>query len=355
MTLVRRTIVALLLVPPAFEGTVRLDDWARFGVPFSSGATNVMDLRIDDAMGRHARPSSAYRKFRINSLGFRGPEVTPEELRARPLVVVSGASESFGLYESEGREWPRQLADSLARRCGAGAPTVLNAALAGMSLPTVMQDLERRVLPLGPELVVYYPQAAQYLFEQVPHAAPVDRESGPLSPWRLRSYARLREEFKGMVPEALLDLNRRRQTVRLRAEGEALFPALPVERLDSLDAHLRSLVGIVRRGGSEIALVIPRHRLSDTTAVSEQRWLRAWELILPKATGALILSFTDSAEARIRTIASDSAVRLIDPPFPSGPERRSLFADPNHFTDRGAALMASTGNAVVAELLRCAR
>lgn len=355
MIAIRRVIVPLLFAPLAFEGTVRLDDWVRFGVPFSSGATNVMDLRVDDAQGRHARPSAAYRKFRINSLGFRGPEVSTEELASRPLVVVSGASESFGLYESVGREWPRQLADSLALRCAAPPPTVLNAALAGMSLPTVLQDVERRVLPLGPELVVYYPQPAQYLFEKVPQAARIDRESAPLSPWRLRSYARLREEFKGMVPAALLDYNRRRQTAQLRSGGEELFPALPVPRLDSLDAHLRSLVGLVRRGGSEIALVIPRHRLSDTITVSEQRWLRAWELILPKATGALILAFTDSAEARIRMIAADSSVRLVDPPFPTGPERILFFADPNHFTDRGAALMASGASAVVGALLECER
>lgn len=352
----RRILIPLLLVPPAFELTVRLDDWARFGVPITSGATHIMDLRVTDSLGRHARPGAVYRKFKINNLGFRGPDVTDESLRELPLVVVTGASESFGMFESPGREWPRQLADSLGARCAPASAIVLNAAFAGMSLPTVRQDIERRIAPLGPELIIYYPQPTQYLFERVPRPAPASTEPPePLSPWNLRALPRLREDFKGMLPGALLDLNRQRETEALREAGESLFTSLPLERLDTLETHLRALVGTVRRAGAEMAFVVPRHRLADTTSVENQRWLRAWERINPKAPGHMILEFFDEGEARIRRVAADSGVQLIDPPFSPGSARNLEFADPNHFTDAGAAVLANGASTVVAATLGCDR
>jgi hypothetical protein len=332
-----------------------MDDWLRFGAPMTSGAADIMHLGVTDSLGRHARAGTTYRKFHINALGFRGPEVTPAELHAGPLVVVSGASETFGLFESPRHEWPRQMADSLAVRCEE-PPVVLNAAFAGMSLPTVHQDVRRRVLPLGPDLIVYYPQPSQYLFERVPRPSPPSsKPPEPLSPWNLRALPRLREDFKRMLPEAALDLNRQRETAQARAAGEALFPELPTDRLDSLEAHMRALVGTVRAGGAEIALVIPRHRLTDTTTVENKRWLRAWESINPKAPGRMIIEFFAAGEERVRAVAADSGVRLIDPAFADGAARDAQFADPNHFTDEGAAVMAGGASSVVGDLLGCGR
>ncbi len=346
--------MALLIVPPAFEAAVRVDDFVRFGVPLTSGATNIMDLRMDDSLGRHGRPSTAWRKFHMNALGFRGPEVSAEALRSRAIVVTAGASETFGLYETERREWPRQLEDSLARICPAAPPVVLNTAFAGMSLPTVMQDLELRVFPLKPRVVIYYPQSTVYLFGRTPFPAPRTNRSPPLSPWSLRSFMRLRESVKKIVPEWVVDRNRERQAAE-ELGNDTRFATLPIERLDSLEANLRDLVGRVRRSGAQLALVIPQERVGDTTIVSELRWLRAMEAVNPKASGAMILTFADSAEVRIRRVAADSGVRLIDPPYPEGAERMGFFADPQHFTDRGAARLAGGAAPVAASMLGCAR
>ena len=349
-----RLLAAAVLIPVAFELTVRMDDWARYGVPISSGATGVEDLRVVDSLGRHARPGTAFRKYHINALGFRGPEVSAEDLRTRSMVVVSGASESFGLYESEGREWPQQLSDSLNRRCAARPVTVMNAAFVGMALPTVIQDLQRRVLPLHPAVIVYYPEPTQYLAGDVPRLSPSSTDPPPsLSPWRLRSQPRLRDDLKGVMPAALLDYLRRRDTEQERSAGETLFSKLPVERLDSMEAHLRTLVGTARSGGAAIAMVMPQHRFSDTTSVAERRWLRAWERFTPKATGSLILSFSARADERIRAVAADSGVPLVEPRFPAGVNRALMFADPNHFTDRGAAILAAAASNVVSRALGC--
>lgn len=201
MTAAGRALFLLVLVPVAFEATVRFDDWARYGVPLSSGATNLMDLRIEDSLGMHARPSTSFRKLHINRLGYRGPEVTEASLRSGPLVVVSGASETLGLHESENREWPRQLDDTIANRCKSAHVSVLNAAFAGMSMPTVTNDIRRRVSAVRPDLVVYYPQPSQYLYGTSPSAVrPSSEPASALPWWRMRTPARMRQAVKGEVP-----------------------------------------------------------------------------------------------------------------------------------------------------------
>jgi lysophospholipase L1-like esterase len=354
MIFIKRLLIPLLVFLPAFEFTVRVDDLARFGVPLDSRVTMLEDLLVTDSVGQHARPSSTFQKFHINSLGFRGAEISDSALHSRPLIVVSGASESFGLYETAGREWPRQLADSLDRRCWVAPVTVLNAAIAGMSLPTVIQDVQLRLVPLKPKVIVYYPSPSGYLRRGVPRPSRrAVQPPGDLSPWRSRALPRVRDALRNVVPERVLDYMRRADTRRLRASGETLFPSLPVERLDSLEAHLRMLVGTARRGHAEVVLVLPYHRFADTSSMEQRRWLRAWERQVPKASGAILLSFSEMAGARVRAVAADSAVPLVDPALAMHPERAILFADPTHLTDRGAAIVAGGVAASVAPLLGC--
>ena len=351
---VLRSLLLLLLVPPAFELTVRLEDWARFGVPFDSRVTTIDDLSVVDSVGQHARPGTTFKQFRINALGFRGAEIPQAILRSRPLVITSGASETFGSYESPNHEWPRQMADSLASRCGPDRVTVLNAAFAGIALPTVIQDVQLRLLPMHPRVIVYYPTPSQYLYARSPLPSP--RSTHPpkdFSRWRSRALPRLRDALKSAIPAPVLEFLRRRDTERARESGEGLFPSLPIERLDSIEAHLRILVGTVRRGGSALVLMIPQNRFADTASIDERRWLRAWEHMMPKASGAMLLSFGELARARVRVVASDSGMTVIDPGLMARSDHPALFADYLHFTDRGAAIVGGAVSTRVAALLGC--
>ena len=124
------TVLLLLVGLLSVEITVRIDDWAQHGVPLTEGANSLDDLMVRDSLGVHSRASTRFRQFRINSLGFRGAEVSARALDTAKVIVVSGASETFGLYESDGKEWPRQLEDSLAMRCGSGRRRAQSRALA---------------------------------------------------------------------------------------------------------------------------------------------------------------------------------------------------------------------------------
>lgn len=345
-------VACLLVGAVALECTVRLDDWAQYGVPFASPARRLGELLVRDSLGLHARPGGQFRQFRINAAGFRGPEVNltvPGQLR----IVTAGASETFGLYEPAGKEWPRQLEDSLRVSCGANRVVVLNGAFAGMSLPTVRQDYERRLRPLKPQVVVYYPTPMQYLESaELPKAAAPAAESPPLQPWGSRAVPRFRDAFKRAVPEPLLDLLRQLDTRRQQtAAGTKARLAAEPERLDAFDRDLRVLVGSYRAGGSAPVLVIHRHRFRDTSSTADRRLLRAWERYYPLYTAGALLAFDDSAAARMHRLGADSGIVVVDPLPSLEPVRDSAFADFSHFTALGASAMAASVAGAVRQLV----
>ncbi len=344
----------LALVLLGSEAAVRIEDWITWRTPFSSGIRAVADLAVTDRTGRHPAAGSSFRKWQINSLGTRGPE--PDATRRRPRVLLLGASESFGLYESPGQEFARQLADSLsAAGC---AIDVLNAAFPGMSLPTVEQDLRLRLAPTGATVAIYYPTPPQYVDDAPPKAVKLDSSgSGRLtiSALRPRFAARARDAFKSAMPRAIQDYFRGRDIASSRAKwpADSIYTTVPEGRAALFERDLRHLVGTMRVLGMTPVLVTHANAFIGTPPAAADR-LRAWERFYPRATGATLVAFDSAANDRIRRIAVDSGAILVDAwqAFRGRPAE-SMFADFSHFTDAGAARMASVLRPPVAQAVGC--
>ena len=90
------------------------------GCPSPSPYGSEVDLVMHDSLGMHGRPGAQYLKWTLNALGTRGPEVSPRPGPGVLRVVATGASETFGQSEGPGREYPRQLEDSLRARLADG-------------------------------------------------------------------------------------------------------------------------------------------------------------------------------------------------------------------------------------------
>ncbi len=353
--------VGLVVFGIAFELTARLDDLIRYGMPVTSPYGAEEDLVVHDSLGVHGRPGAQYLKWSLNALGTRGPEVS---LRPSPgvlRVVATGASETFGQSEGPGKEYPRQLEDSL-RAAVADGPTapfrqveVLNAAFFGMSLPTATQDVRLRVGGFSPRVVVLYPTSVQYLNEALPQAEPP--ASGPSRPLGLKSVlwprvvARLREALKRVAPwswrEWLWQAQVRRQLARHEAGWR--YTDVPADRLAAYDADLRAFVGAVRSIGAEPVLATHAN-LFVGGDVSDSTLLSAWQRFYPRPEGHVILAF-DSAGAEVtRRVAGDSGVALanVRAALTNCP---ACFADYAHFTDEGAARVAGVVAAAVEQAL----
>ncbi|MBV6521921.1 MAG: hypothetical protein MNPFHGCM_02065 [Gemmatimonadaceae bacterium] len=351
-----RKVVAVLglivLVAIAAEVTVRVEDWVRYRAPLGRSLRDQSDLSILDATGRHPMAGRRFQKWSINSVGTRGPEPDPSRVGSR--VIVAGASETFGLYESPNAEYPRQLADTLAR-LGCSAD-VLNAGFPGMSLPTVDQDLRLRLSGLKPRVVVYYPTPQQYA-EELPHAVIPDSSGRPTAPepaWRLRFTSRAYNQLKAMLP-FVSDFLRRRDIAAKRAgkPDSWLYRTIPEGHVNAFEADLRTLVGSIRSSGATPVLVTHANGFSGSLPMGGNT-LRAWERFYPRATGEALVQLDSLTADRIRRVAADSGVALVDAwqAF-HGVRAKDYFADFSHFTDRGAGRMAGLLAPVVAASLGC--
>src|SRR5271168_4781679 len=79
------------------ELCTRFDDLVSFGAPIWQvySSNNLFEY---DSFGKRGRPNASYKKWRLNTLGFRGPELQKDRFR----IVCLGESETFGLYEQPG-------------------------------------------------------------------------------------------------------------------------------------------------------------------------------------------------------------------------------------------------------------
>lgn len=347
-------VLAVVLVA-ALEITSRIDDWIRYGVPPWSRVTSEDDLVVRDAFGQHGRADVAFKNWTMNSVGMRGPNVTRAKEAGTLRVVTAGASETFGLRESPGQEFPRQLEDSLehwfrTHTCGPERlqrAEVLNAALLGMSLPTVDQDLRLRVSLLKPDVVVLYPTPVQYLWVDLPAASTPDTSGrDERLPERrvfvLRSMLRLYDALRASEPRWLSDWLQRQHIVReVRAHPPGWkYASLPEPRLAAYDSAVRRTIGTIRRIGA--APVIVTHANAMAGAPRDPVLLLHWERMYPRATGNLLVDFDSAASLVTARAARDSAVTLVDlmAEFRARRHGPAAFADYAHFTDAGASFVA---------------
>jgi GDSL-like Lipase/Acylhydrolase family len=152
--------VLLCLLFLLCEGGLRLRAWMKYGSP----ATGVRDpMIVYDAVAGIYTPTPGYEvrggniHIKINSLGFRGDEFS----RAKPAntirIVVLGASTTFNSEVSSNEAtWPARLQAKL-RQANPGVNIeVINASLGGYVASDNVKNLRHRVLPLDPDLVIYY-------------------------------------------------------------------------------------------------------------------------------------------------------------------------------------------------------
>jgi hypothetical protein len=226
---------------------------------------------------------------------------------------------------------------------------VLNAAMPGMSLPTIDQDIRLRVQPLNPDFVVLYATPPTYLYDAVPIAARPDSLTR-VAP-RLPGYyalfprvaARIRTQFKSLLPTALQDRIRRHEiSVMLdRHPRNWRFNSVPAERVKSFEADLRHAVGSIRAAGAIPVLMTHGNRFVGS-GNSDGAALRMWEKFYPRASGQTIVAFDSAARLTTITVARDSQAVLVDLAPTLARSRGAAFADYSHFTDLGAALAAGT-------------
>ena len=98
-----------------------------------------------------------YGWFRINSMGFRGREISAEKKAGVLRVVCLGGSTTFDIGSlGTALPWPEVLEGELRRRFGTQEIEVLNLGIPGATSLDSLIDLQMRALPLQPDIVILY-------------------------------------------------------------------------------------------------------------------------------------------------------------------------------------------------------
>jgi hypothetical protein len=321
------------------ELTARLEDRLRLGVDWFAVPDHDRDLILHDDFGVRGRPNGRFKKWALNSFGFRHAEMSFEPPRDCIRVMVLGASETFGLYESAGKEYPKQLEAALRR---VECHEVINGAVTGLTLKGQIQLWQGWVSKFRPDIVVVYPTPGFYLANNPPaFPKPPSRDSPVLPPWwtpRLIERAKDVFEFPAFI-------QRRRVAQRMaaitRSEPGWAFAALPADRLAQFEADLGTLTGVIQATGARVVLLTHATRFGGEPADDDAEALYAWRQFTPKASTEMLLEFeARAADATVR-VASRQKAALVDARA-SMSGRREWFAegDALHFNDEGARVIA---------------
>lgn len=334
-----RLIATCLVFLVTLELLARFDDTLSWGAPFW-GLSWKGDLLRNDENGTRGKPHARYQKWKLNSWGFRGPEIAKTKPDRVIRVIIAGASEVFGLYESEGMEFPRQTQRLLDEK-HPGRFEVINAAGAGMSPPMVTHNFKVWLSQFRPDLLIFYPSPQFYLNNTPPHLVLSSLDTNP-SPYTLR----IVQKSKTLVRESLplwLRAKIWRGKIEEQSSGRAkewFWPKVPTERLDLFGTHLTQLVETVQKAGVRVMLASHANRFGATLSELDRQLLISYRTFYPRATPSAILGLNKAANERIRRVAEQMKTAFVDVHRKIG-KQPQLFADFSHFSDRGSTKAAA--------------
>ena len=290
VALIRRLLfwtLQLLVALVVLELCARTDDLLTWQAPFWGEYSEEM-LFVTDSLGYHLRPNGRFQKWQISSYGFRGPEITVEKPAGVRRIIAVGASETFGLYESRGKEFPAQLQYLLDQQ-RPGRYQVLNAAIPGISPSRIGHYFETWLHRFSPDIVIFYPTPS---FILVPPEAPQtwkpQRNGDPGLRFSPRIISRTRDLYKRLAPQLVQTYVRRLLVDRAVRNQPAdwVQSSVPPERVEAFRKALEGLAQVVRASGSEIVFATHANRIGRGDTREEQALLVAWRKQSPNRTEA---------------------------------------------------------------------
>jgi len=323
----------LIAVIAAAEIGIRLLQARRYGTAATVEQHYVLDQRIDLRV-----PVANLRSGRVetNSLGFRGPEIRVPKPPGTVRLAFLGASTTW-CAEVSGNDkvWAHLVAEDLRRAFPRADLDYVNGGVPGYVVKSSLKNLEHRVAPLQPDIVVIYHATNDMSAE-------------------LRRLA----EKRGVIGEAKVEppswlsnhsllWNLAEKNFRIwiaQQKAERKIGRLQVDTALLGGAFRNDLVALVRRAQREakvVAVATFAARLRGEQSDEEQLQAAASALYyMPFMTPRGLLESYARYNQVIREVAQETGAVLIDGEHEI-PGDATHFNDSVHFTDAGARAMAN--------------
>ncbi len=339
------TLIICCLLLLAAEAAVRIRSAMRYGGTFWGIEETY---QTDPATRlRIPVPNSRFGAIRINSFGFRSPQIAREKPAGRLRVAFLGASTTYcAEVSSNAMTWPALVVKALHQHWPAVDLDYINAGVPGYTAQASLRRLKLQVAQFKPDLIVIYHatndlSANSYQLAHEQGVAPRRQEAdmGWLSRHSLLVY--------------LIDKNLEVMRLQRQATNPTAKITLDQARLDS--DFRRDYTDLVV-GSLKVAKLVatvtfsPRIRLSETP--KERREAAVTDLYyMPYMTPSDLLAGYTGYNQVIREVAKSYGAVLVGNED-AIPADREHYVDSVHFTDAGSIAMA---NRVAAALIASPR
>ena len=340
LKVIARLCLYSLLSLIVLEVCARVDDTIKWGAPLL-GTYSRESLTLLDKLGYRNRPNAQFEKWKINSFGFRGEEIQRQAPEGTIRIMILGASETFGLYEDPGKEFPAQLEAKLNQYIP-GRFQVLNAAVPGISPPRIKHLYEHWLADFRPDWVIYYPSLSVYLLWNPPGPLALDTISRQREKrFKLRIMAKARVAIKRFLPDWLQTAMREIVIKQAIADipPERIFFHVPPIRLELFEQQLAELVHTIQDSGARTVLTTHAVAIQPPISEHERQLLIGWRKLYPHVAEAAFLEMETVGNKVIKRVAATTGSELIDIDAKL-PKKQAFFADHVHFTTEGAEQMA---------------
>jgi lysophospholipase L1-like esterase len=325
------TLIALMLL--LAEGAIRVRQTLKYGSSKTIEDLYTVDQKIELRVPIAGMTSG---RITINKLGFRGPEVTmPKPAKTLRLAFLGASTTWCAEVSSNEKVWPEIVTRELQRSFPGRQIDYINGGVPGYTLSASLKNLEHRIAPLEPDVIVIY-HAANELSGEIRELA-VASGLIPNAQLSERSWFANYSLLWNLVEKNLQVIHAQRSARlgvgRLRFEVEAVGGRFRHE--------LTELVNSAKQHANLVA--IATFAIQIRPDQGEEERLRA------AGSALYYMPFMEprgliEAYARynqiIREVARDAGIVLIDGEE-TIPGDAAHFTDTVHFTDAGSEWMAT--------------
>jgi hypothetical protein len=328
-----RFVLCTVLFFAVWEICARVDDYLQEGAPLLGNHAMSAMLTHDD-FGVVGRPYGHFGKWKLNALGYRGPDIHSNSVK----IICIGASETFGMGETGGMEYPRQLEHVINSRRPNLHVEVVNVAYAGQSLRTFSHRIDKVVDALSPRMALIYPSFIGYINDaSIGQPDPLEWVQEPRG-----FHSRILDKMLASIdrmPQWAEDLRYRYHIWRSVRKAKVIVRAIPESHVDQFRSDLRLVLDGLQQRHVCPVLITHATFFGQSVEPKEHYMLTAWRRFEPALADDGWLDVERRMNAVIRQEAQERHLTLVEPDkVLSGPE---YFTDWVHFTNRGANIMAN--------------